>query len=93
MLLAQCSLEWTANRLLLKFLSVSLGVSRCIRPLLRLLRPGVALRCCKALIAKGVEGLLFVVKDTFKGRRLLGVRDVAKRVPRALVGDVGAPIL
>lgn len=44
--------------LLLRFLSASLGVSRCMRPLLRLSCAGVsfAARRCRALIACGVVG-------------------------------------
>ena len=78
---------------MLRFLSASLGVSRCMRLLLRLSRPGVALRCCKALIAWGVAGLLLVVKEVCSGRRAPGVRDFAESAPTALPQDVVAPTL
>jgi len=61
--------------LLLSCLNASLGVSRCSRPLLRLSRPGVALRCCNALIACGVVGLLLSPRVGCNGRRVFGVRD------------------
>lgn len=86
-------MQWAANRLLLRFLSAPLGVSRSIRPLLRLSRPGVALRCCKALIAWGVAGLLLVVKDAWSGRRVPDVLDFADCTPTLYPRDVVAPVL
>ena len=78
---------------MLRFLSASLGVSRSKRPLLRLSRPEVALRCCKALTTWGVEELLPLAKDACFGRIAPGVRDFAERAPTALPRDVGAPTL
>lgn len=79
---------WAGDRLLLRFLSAFLGVSRCIRPLLRLLRPGVAPRCCKALIVWGVTGILLVIEDFCIGRRAPGMRNFADGTPTILPRDV-----
>lgn len=76
---------------LLSCLNASLGVSRCKRPLLRLSRPGVALRCCNALIACGVVGLLLSARETCNGRRLLGVRDRLGGCAAFSSGKGGAP--
>lgn len=86
-------MQWAEYRLLLRFLSASLGVSRSIRPLLRLLRAGVTLRCCKALIAWGVAGLLLAVKDACSGRRTPPVRDFAESATTACPRDVVALML